>query len=91
MEETKATYKDFDIRIVPQEKRGDYTEVFFRIFRNDESDKTFILWIRTSGTNSKNLSKDQIFEYLKTEGLKQVKNMIDREEYEKDKEYKISI
>lgn len=83
-------FKDYNIEIHRQPKLGDYEQVFFRITKNDEN--AFVVWVKISGTESRRLSnKKSIFELLTRKGLKIVYDLIDKESFQANGEYKYTI
>ncbi len=89
MQESEITYKNLTIRIIPQPITGDNTKVFFRILKGQ--DNAFILWIKTSGTSSRGLDREEVYKSLSKQGLKIVKKLIDNNEYETGSEYNETI
>ena len=79
VQQTEEKYSNLVIRIVPQPKNGDHTKVFFRIL--SENISSFVYWLQISDNQSQNRSLDETYNYLINEGLKDIKSIIDKQEY----------
>lgn len=88
MEEKEISYQGYTIRIVPQEKTGDNTKMFFRILKNEEN--AFVLWIKISGTSSRKMTQQDVYQYLEKTGLKHIYGIIDKENYKIGDTFKIN-
>jgi hypothetical protein len=83
--ELEETYKDCSIKIHDQPVRGDNAKVFFRIWR--DSKPIFSLWEQISGTEMREMTREEAFVFLKGRGMERIKNMIDTRNFEMGREY----
>lgn len=75
----KIKYKEFIIEIHPQPENGDYNCIYFGILENTK--KLFGLWCKISGTESRSMSKEDIFKLLEEKGINRVKKIIDNSSF----------
>lgn len=89
MGDKEIIYKDYTIRIVPQETTGDLKEVFLRIFRGTEENTAFVIWEKISGTSQRKegLNVKASFDLLEKEGIKLAKQTIDQENFKENQEF----
>jgi hypothetical protein len=85
MKESELVYKNYIIRIVPQDITGDNTKVFFRVLKNN--DTAFIMWVYTSATESRGKNLVDIYKHLVAFGTKLAKKMIDNHDFTKGSVY----
>jgi hypothetical protein len=79
--EKKIEYKGYTVKIVPQAIKGDFTEVFFRIYRKTEDNTAFILKQKISGTSSREMTLDETYKYLVSLGISNIKRIIDQRKF----------
>jgi hypothetical protein len=83
--ELEETYKDCSIKIHDQPVLGDNARVFFRIWKNNKP--IFSLLEQISGTEMREMTREEAFDFLKKKGLERIKGMIDKGSLEVNGQY----
>lgn len=83
------TYKDHTIQMTRQAKTGINSQVYFRVLSPDGEHTAFVLWM--TGAPRRGLTQEQMYGLLTDEGIKFAKDIIDRNEYQPEEEFKQTI